>query len=102
MKSQSKSIQKKLQPTHSEMQRQVKEYLQWKGWYVIRHQAGPLSHDGLSDLSAIKNGITIYIEIKTGNARLRKGQQAFRAEIEARGGTYIVARSIECLQERGI
>ncbi len=61
-----------------------------------------MSHDGLSDLSAVKDGKTIYVEIKTGNAKLRKGQVAFRAEIEARGGTFIVARGIEELQEAGI
>ena len=49
------------------IQNQVRQLLRMDGWYVIRHQQGLGCHKGLSDLSAIKNGITIYIEIKTPN-----------------------------------
>ena len=47
------------------IQNEVRQLLRMDGWYVIRHQQGLGCHKGLSDLSAIKNGITIYIEIKT-------------------------------------
>ena len=47
------------------IQGQVRDALRLDGWYVIRHQQGMGSHPGLSDLTAIKDGVTIYVEIKT-------------------------------------
>lgn len=89
-------------PNHSELQKQAKEYLQLKGWSVMWHQAGLGTYEGISDLSAIKNGVTIYVEIKTENDRLSKKQREFKEMIEQNGGTFIEYRRLEDLTERGI
>lgn len=73
----------------------VKQMLQADGWLVIRHQQSFGSYKGFPDLTAIKNGNTIYIECKTKTGKLGKWQVQFKADLEAHGGTYIVARSTE-------
>ena len=47
------------------IQNQIRDLLRMDGWFVIRHQQGMGCHKGLSDLTAIKEGRTIYIEVKT-------------------------------------
>lgn len=86
-------------PKEAEIQNSIRECLRWNGWFVIRHQQTLGSHRGLSDLTAIKDGVTVYIEVKTKTGVLSADQEAFKEEIEAHGGKYIVARSIEDVQE---
>lgn len=89
-------LQKKNQETI--IQNQVREALRMDGWYVIRHQQGLGSHPGLSDLTAIKGGRTIYIEIKTPRGYQSEKQKLFQHDIEQHGGTYILCRSLEDIQ----
>ena len=90
---------KKASPLHREketdIQNQIRDYLRMKGWFVIRHQQSMGSLKGLSDLSALKDGITIYIEVKTSKGHQSQYQMQFQHDIEAHGGIYILARSIE-------
>jgi Holliday junction resolvase len=74
---------------------QVRDYLRVTGWYVIRIQQGIGCHRGLSDLIAVKDGQTVFIECKTAKGKLSEHQEKFRAEIAVRGGRYVVARSID-------
>lgn len=77
------------------IQNEVRQLLRMDGWYVIRHQQGLGCHKGLSDLSAIKNGITIYIEIKTPRGVQSDYQKEFQADIERYGAKYILCRKAE-------
>jgi len=77
------------------IQNRIRDFLRYNGWYVIRHQQSLGSLKGLSDLSAIKNGVTIYVEVKTPRGHQSEYQKEFQEEIEAHGGIYILARSIE-------
>lgn len=79
----------------NEIQQDVREYLQWRGWYVIRNQQSLGSHRGLADLTAIKDGRVVFIEIKTPEGRLSRHQRNFRDEILSHGGEYIVIRSLD-------
>lgn len=90
---------KKLPVRESDIQAAIRDYLRWTGWYVIRHHQTLGSHKGLSDLQAVKNGRTLYIEVKTPQGRLSKHQEAFRDAILAAGGEYIVARCLEDVLE---
>lgn len=74
---------------------QIRQYLRLTGWYVIRHQQGLGSHQGLSDLTAVRDGETIYVEVKAPNGRQSEGQVAFQRQIEAHGARYILARSLD-------
>lgn len=87
--------------THSRSKRQpeslilgaVRQFLQLGGWLVIRHQQGLGAYKGFPDLTAVKDGRTVYVEVKTPTGRLSEAQVAFQREVEAHGGEYIVARS---------
>ena len=79
----------------SDIQRQIKEYLQWQGWYVVKIHQSLGSHKGIADLYAIREGRSVWIEVKTAIGRLSKDQEKYRAEIEAQGGEYYVMRSVE-------
>lgn len=77
------------------IQNQIRDLLRMDGWFVIRHQQGMGCHKGLSDLTAIKEGRTIYIEVKTKYGKQSDWQIKFQHDIESHGGTYILARCIE-------
>ena len=78
--------------------RQVRDYLRWQGWYVYRNHQSLGSHKGLSDLTAIRDGKTVWIEIKKPIGKLSEHQVKFAEEIEAHGGKYLIVRKIEDLK----
>jgi hypothetical protein len=82
-------------PKETEIQNTMRDYLRWHGWFVIRHQQSLGSHKGLSDLTAIKGGWTVYIEAKTVTGTLSEDQLVFRDEIMANGGTYVIGRGVD-------
>lgn len=82
-------------PKESEIQAQIKEYLQWKGWFVFKIHQSLGSYKGIADLYAIKGGRGIWIEVKTPDGSQSQDQVYFQQDIEAHGGEYLVARSIE-------
>lgn len=73
----------------------VRQFLQIGGWLVIRHQQGLGAHKGFPDLTAIKDGRTTYIEVKTATGKQSEAQLEFQRQVESRGCEYIVARSTE-------
>ena len=81
-------------PKESEIRAEVKEYLQWTGWFVFYHLQGLGSYPGLPDLQAVKNGRTVYIELKRPTGKQSADQVQFQRDLEAAGGTYIVARGV--------
>ncbi|MBP2635528.1 MAG: hypothetical protein H6Q72_1435 [Firmicutes bacterium] len=85
-------------PKETDIQNAIREYLLWNGWYVIRHHQSLGSLKGLSDLTAIKDGWTVYVEVKTPKGTLSEDQEKFRDNVIAHGGTYVVARSVEDVQ----
>ena len=86
----------RINQTETEIRAAIKDYLQWTGWFVFYHLQGGIGvYPGLPDLEAVKDGQTVYIEVKTSTGRQRKDQIQFQADVEAHGGTYIVARGIE-------
>lgn len=74
---------------------QVRDLLRLDGWDVTRHQQGIGSRRGFPDLTALKDGKTLYIEIKTLTGRQSIYQVEFEKICKEHGGTYILARSIE-------
>lgn len=82
-------------PKETDIQNAIRDYLRWQGWYVIRHHQSLGSLKGLSDLTAIKDSWTVYIEVKKPAGKLSNAQEEFRDNILAHGGTYVVARGLE-------
>lgn len=51
--------------------------------------------NGFSDLIILANKTIYFCEVKTNDGEQRKEQAAFQKTVEARGYTYILARSVE-------
>jgi len=73
----------------------VRTALQYDGWDVTRHQQGLGSRRGFPDLTAMKDGKTLYIEIKTEIGVQSDYQVEFQRVCEAHGCTYVLCRSVE-------
>lgn len=82
----------------SEIQAQIKQYLQWRGWYVVKIHQSLGSHKGIADLYAIKGGRSVWIEVKTAKGKQSEHQREFEREITSHGGEYVVARGLEDVQ----
>lgn len=81
------------------IQNAIRDALRAYGWYVIRHQQGIGSHPGMCDLTALKNGKTIYIEVKTPKGNLSADQETFREWVIAQKCPYLLARSVDDVLE---
>jgi Holliday junction resolvase len=81
--------------TEGEILRAVRDYLRVEGWLVIRNQQGLGSYKGLPDLTAIRAGQVVWVELKTPRGHLSEDQERFRADIEQHGGRWLLARSVE-------
>jgi hypothetical protein len=86
----------------------VHAILDWCGWHNIlawRNQSGAIRPEkggyikmgkpGSPDIIAVKEGHFIGIEVKNEIGKQNANQKAFQEELEAAGGTYLLARSIE-------
>lgn len=83
------------QQPETAVRKQIVQYLRTLGWDVTYHMAGPLSRKGFPDLTALRGGHTVYIEVKAGKGKLTDHQRHVQAEIESHGGDYIVAYGID-------
>lgn len=73
----------------------VRNALALDGYDVTRHQQGLGSRKGFPDLTALKDGRTLYVEIKTATGKQSPYQVEFQKICEAHGGVYILARSVD-------
>lgn len=90
--------QRTFKPSEIDIQNTIRDYLRALGWYVIRHHQTLGSHPGLADLSAVgPGGQVLWIEVKRPGMKSKQSdaQIIFQQEIEARGGRYVLARSVE-------
>jgi Holliday junction resolvase len=85
----------KLKLTETDIRHQIQDYLRWQGWFVFYHLQGLGCYKGIPDLEAVKNGKTVYIEVKKPSGRQSKHQKKFQSEVERHGGNYEIARSLE-------
>ena len=92
-KSKLKPVEPKIK--ESVIQLHIKRYLQMKGWFVFKNHQSLGSHRGVADLYAIKNGINIWLEVKTATGKLSEDQKIFRDNITSCGGNYEVVRSLD-------
>ena len=73
----------------------ITDALKVSGWDVTYHLQGVGCRKGFPDLTAMKNGQTVYIEVKTETGRLSAYQKEFQRICHEHGCTYIVARSVK-------
>lgn len=77
----------------------VKE-LRRAGWFVIYNmQMGFGCHKGLADLTAMRDGKVIFIEVKTETGKQRPEQVQFEKDCTAHGVRYILARGVNDIKD---
>ena len=91
-----------LPKTETEIQKEIIDYLTQHGWDVYRMQSGRVSGVRLHkkftpDLMALKNGVTIWIEVKKPNEKPTEGQRKRHEEIRKNGFKVFVVDSLEAL-----
>lgn len=79
----------------SDIQAAIRDYLRWTGWFCWKNHQTLGSYRGVADLTAVKHGRVVFIEVKTAAGRLSEDQKRFRDDLLRAGGTYILARSVE-------
>ncbi|MBQ7417705.1 MAG: VRR-NUC domain-containing protein [Acidaminococcaceae bacterium] len=85
--------------TETYIRRSIKDALTFAGWDVTTHLQGVGCRRGFPDLTAMKDGRTIYIEVKTATGRQSDYQKEFQKVCEAHGCKYILARSVNDIAE---
>ena len=85
--------------TEAMIQQQIRDYLRLTGWFVVKIHQSLGSYRGIADLYALKNGRSVWIEIKTAKGVLSKHQERFWDDIQLHGGEYYVCRSVDDVQE---
>ena len=71
---------------------EVKDFLVFSGWFVFPVLQSLGSYRGIPDLIAVKDGITLFIEVKTEKGRQSEYQLKFEDNIVSHGGHYFIAR----------
>ena len=77
----------------------ITDALRVSGWDVTYHLQGVGSRKGFPDLTAMKDGRTVYIEVKTETGRQSAHQKEFERICIAHGCRYIIARSVKDVQD---
>lgn len=86
--------------TETFIRRSVVDALRLAGWFVIYNmQMGFGQHKGLADLTCMRNGQVVFVEIKTATGRQSPEQIQFQKDCEAHGVTYKLARGVNDVSE---
>lgn len=89
-----------------DIQKQIIDYLRYQGWFVIKNNTVgiykkstdsyiPNPARGLADLTAIKNGQVIMIEVKKKGGKQSDNQKEFQKNWEDKGGKYYLVFNLE-------
>ena len=81
------------------IRRAITEALRRSCWDVTYHLQGVGCRKGFPDLTAMKDGKTIYIEVKTETGKQSDYQKEFQKVCESHGCRYILARSVDDVAE---
>lgn len=79
--------------SESIIQREIIKHLEDEGWYVLK--LIQTNKNGIPDLMAIRQGITIFVEVKRAGAKARPLQEYRMKEINLKGVNSFVAHSVE-------
>jgi len=92
-----------MKKTHKASEKDIKkavvDYLQWKGWFVYNNFQSLGSHKGLSDLTALKNGRAVWIEVKCPGGKISDHQATFAARVMGHGCEWFCLYSLDDAME---
>lgn len=79
----------------------IMQALGFKDWYVIRMPPSIYtSGKGIPDLYACKQGVSVWIEVKTEKGKLSPSQERITRLLDEAGATVIIARSVDYAIEK--
>jgi Holliday junction resolvase len=94
----------------SDIQRQILDYLALKGIFAYRNNSGAFDNGhggfyrfgavGSPDIICVIDGQYVGIEVKAARGRQSEHQKEFQKKLEAAGGKYILAYSLDDFLER--
>ena len=96
----------------ADTQRAILDYLALKKHFCWRNNGGAFKTDrggfyrvgtpGAPDIICVIEGQFVGIEVKDEKGKLNPNQVAFKERLEAAGGKYVVARSVDDVIERSL
>lgn len=85
---------------HNAEVKAIRDYIGALGGWTTKLAGGAFQRPGLPDLAGhLRNGLALYVEVKTGVGVLSELQVAVSREIEATGGLFILASTVLDVQE---
>jgi Holliday junction resolvase len=85
-----------MEKSESSIQREIILYLERDGWYVLK--LIQTNKNGIPDLMAIRDGITIFIEVKQKGCHPRPLQVHRMNELTTSGVLVFVADSVDAIR----
>jgi len=92
-------LKNKIKITENDVKRQVKDYLSIKGYFHFHILQGMGAYKGIPDIIAIKNGRTLFCEVKRPGGKQSDHQILFQSNIWEKGGHYILVKCLDDLIE---
>ncbi len=89
---------KKMTP-ETAIKKTIKQFLQYNRWYIFPILQGLGAHKGVSDFIAIKDGRTIFLEVKTPKGKQSEYQKEFERQVVEHGGEYYIVHGIDDIKE---
>ena len=83
--------------SENDIKLQVKQYLSLRGWFHFPILQGLGSFDGIPDRIAIKDGRTIYLEVKKPGGKQSPAQIDFEKNIVYQKGEYYLIDNLDDL-----
>lgn len=87
-----------MEKSESIIQREIIRHLEGDGWYVLK--LIQTNKNGIPDLLAIRQGVTIFVEVKRAGAKARPLQEYRMKQLKQQGIKAIVAHSLEELKDK--
>lgn len=67
---------------------------------AYRRSSNVFCINGAADIIAIRDGVVVFIEVKSARGKQSKAQQIFENNIKRRGGHYYLVHSVQELREK--
>lgn len=80
--------------TEQQIQTKIKKKLELEGWFVIKLIT--TSCNGIPDLLCLRNGITMFVEVKRPNGKLSELQKVRIKELREKGFKVKIWTGYEC------
>lgn len=80
------------------IKKEIKTWLKLNNWFVFYVLQGLGAYKGIVDILSIKDGIVLFIEVKTKTGRQSDNQKQFEEAITSHGGHYVIARGYEDIE----